>query len=131
MTLLTFAYPRAAKDHRCAVCGTTIPKGVVHHYQTSAYDGTVGSWRAHSDCAEMHWHHNDGRAADDQVDGYYLDEYRGRWPHAVCRIEFRLQVHEARERDEQRASWVRGEMAMGRDEDEAAWKAANMEKDQD
>lgn len=37
----------------------------------------------------MHAHHNEGRAEDDQADDYYLDEYRGFWPHAVCRIEYR------------------------------------------
>lgn len=33
-----------------------------------------------------------------------------------------------RHREEQRQSWVRGEMAMGSDADEAAWREANMSK---
>ena len=94
--LLTFHYPVARKAHVCDVCGCTIPKGQKHHYQTVAYDGTVSAWRTHSDCAEMHWHHNDGRAGDDQCDDYYLNEYRGFWPHAVNRIEFRVEMAERR-----------------------------------
>lgn len=92
MALLTFKYPKAAKTHECQVCGCPIPKGAVHHYQTGAYDGSIQSWRVHSDCAEMHWHHNEGRMEDDQCDDYYLDEYRGFWPHAVCRIELRIEM---------------------------------------
>jgi hypothetical protein len=89
---LTFHYPKARKIHSCAVCGCAIPKGVVHHYQTYAYDGTVDSWRAHSDCAEMHWHHNKGRESDDQAGDYLRNGYRGFWPHAICRIELRNEI---------------------------------------
>ena len=94
--LLTFEYPRANKSHVCEVCGMPILKGQKHHYQTGVYDGSWSSWRVHFDCAEMHWHHNDGREPDDQCDDYYLDEYRGFWPHAVCRIE--LRSHRSEER---------------------------------
>lgn len=93
---LTFKYPIARKQHKCQVCGCAIPKGTIHHYQSSVYDGSWQDWRVHSDCAEMHWHHNEGRECDDQADDYYLDEYRGFWPHAVCRIE--LLSHKAQER---------------------------------
>lgn len=102
--LLTFHYPVARKSHTCAVCGCSIPKGVKHHYQSGVYDGGIQSWRVHSDCAEMHWHHNDGRECDDQCDDYYLDEYRGIWPHAVCRIEYRQEIAERRLRERRLAS---------------------------
>ena len=87
MPVLTFQYLKAIKAHRCHVCWQDITRGTVYHYQTGVYDGSWQLWRAHSDCAEMHWHHNEGRQEDDQADDYYLNEYRGHWPHAVCRIE--------------------------------------------
>lgn len=99
LTILTYKYPRARKNHICQVCGCAIPKGTEHHFQTSAFDGSVYSWRVHSDCAEMHWHHNDGREYDDQCDDYYLDEYRGFWPHSVNRIEYRIEMAERRWRE--------------------------------
>ena len=92
MTTLTFHYPKAAKNHACQVCGCVIPRGTVHHYQTSAYDGTVQAWRVHSDCAEMHWHHNRGRCEDDQADDYIGYDYRGFWPHAYTRLELRSEL---------------------------------------
>lgn len=93
MTLLTFKYPKARKTHKCMVCGCDIPKGTIHHFQTAAYDGSVNVWRAHSDCAEMHWHHNRHRMDDDQTDDYLGYGYRGFWPHAVCRLELRVALH--------------------------------------
>jgi len=92
MTVLTFKYPKALKAHKCRVCGCDIPKGSVHHYQTGVYDGSFQSWRAHSDCAEMHWHHNRGRMEDDQADDYLRCGYRGRWPHAINRLELRQEL---------------------------------------
>jgi len=92
MTHLTFHYPKARKTHTCQVCGCAIPRGTVHHYQTSAYDGTVQAWRVHSDCAEMHWHHNRGRYEDDQTDDYLGYNYRGLWPHAYTRLELRSEL---------------------------------------
>lgn len=100
MALLTFKYPKARKSHTCQVCGCVIPKGTVHHYQTGAYDGSMQSWRVHSDCAEMHWHHNRDRAADDQTDDYLGYGYRGFWSHAICRIELRNELAEMRWRQE-------------------------------
>lgn len=96
MTVLTFKYPKARKTHRCDVCCCDIPKGTVHHYQTIAYDGSVGSWRVHSDCAEMHWHHNKGRDPTDQVDDYLRNGYRGYWPHPINRIELRIEISRMR-----------------------------------
>ena len=92
MGLLTFKYPKARKTHMCQVCGCAIGTGEVHHYQTSSHDGTVDAWRVHSDCAEMHWHHNVGRMGDDQSDDYLRNGYRGYWPHAICRIELRCEI---------------------------------------
>lgn len=99
---LTFKYPKARKKHTCQVCGAPILKGQTHHYQSGVYDGSWQNWRVHSDCAEMNWHHNDGRSGDDQVDDYCLDEYRDFWPHAVCRIE--LGTHKSKERWERERS---------------------------
>jgi len=92
MTLMTFKYPKARKSHRCAVCGCVISAGTIHHYQTGIYDGSYQSWRAHSDCAEMHWHHNRDRADDDQSDDYLGYNYRGFWPHPISRIELRIEL---------------------------------------
>ncbi len=93
--LMTFKYPKAAKDHVCDVCGCTIPRGSVHHYQTAIADGSYGSWRVHSDCAEMHWHHNEGRGWDDQTDDYTgYPEYHGLFPHAINRVLLRNELAE-------------------------------------
>ena len=94
--LMTFKYPAARKTHRCDVCGCDIPKGTIHHYQTSIFDGAYSSWRTHSDCAEMHWHHNKDRSPDDQCDDYLGYGYRGHWPHAITRIELRSELAERR-----------------------------------
>ena len=99
---MTFGYSKqvkARKAHRCDVCGTTIPRGMVYLKSTGVYDGAWWETLAHEDCAEMHIHHNDGRSEDDQCDDYYLDEYRGHWPHAVCRIELRQQLREGNTND--------------------------------
>ena len=80
------------KTHICDVCGTTIPSRSRYLKSSGVFDGMWWDAKAHEDCAEMHVHHNDGRSEDDQCDDYYLDEYRGYWPHAVCRIELRKQL---------------------------------------
>jgi len=83
---------KARKPHKCDVCGVDIIKGMSHVRSSGVFDGQWWSSRAHHDCADMHCHHNDGRSPDDQCDDYYLDEYRGRWPHVVCRFELRQQL---------------------------------------
>lgn len=80
------------KSHRCEICGTEIPSRTKYLKSWGVFDGRWWEAKAHHDCADMHAHHNRGRSEDDQCDDYYLDEYRGRWPHAVCRIELRQQI---------------------------------------
>ena len=41
---------------------------------------------------KWHWHHNRHRMGDDQADDYLGCGYRGRWPHAINRLELRQEL---------------------------------------
>lgn len=91
----TDKHPKARKDHRCAECGGLIRKGVVYHKQTGIYDSHPYTWSVHKDCAQLFFKMNDdsGSWIDDQtrLSDFSLEEiqdYRGYFPHAVCRFEF-------------------------------------------
>lgn len=98
---------KARKHHTCGMCGRTIPKGTTYLRQAGVYDGDFYSNKAHEDCAEM-WqrvYHDfcydegmpwdfkevlqDGFSAEEAQES--LDDYRGYFPHVVCRLEFRLE----------------------------------------
>lgn len=94
--------PVARKDHICQECGCTIPKGTKHHLQKGVVDGSWYSWRVHSDCAELYWKLNKDLGASWYDDYYPLSEFciseteylRGRFPHAVTRLELRRELRE-------------------------------------
>ena len=94
ITVLSETRPQARKNHICYECGCLIPKGTVHYVQVNVWDGQVNQWRVHADCAELYWAlTSEYRCSwDDALPTmeYCLSEieqFRGRFPHAVCRQE--------------------------------------------
>jgi hypothetical protein len=97
----------ARKHHRCACCGHGIPPGTRHLKMVGKWQGDFYAERMHDDCyalwtalfddwgdpydgmpydlVEMFCDCGDGHAAQEAIDAQ-----RGFFPHAVCRIEFRL-----------------------------------------
>jgi hypothetical protein len=69
-TILSEKLARAAKSHRCEGCGRVIGEGELHHVQSVAFEGAVGTQRAHVSCvgtAEAR------RSVDD--DGCYIGDF--------------------------------------------------------
>jgi len=99
---------RPTKAHRCDHCGHMIPPGVPHIAESGVWDGEFYTMRAHQDCADLwaeafntYGDYSDGMPHDlmeciepdesrDLVQAAY-DHYRGRYPHAICRLEYRWQ----------------------------------------
>jgi len=46
------SFPVARKAHRCDECGHGIEKGERYSYWTGKTDGSVGTWKSHTDCRE-------------------------------------------------------------------------------
>lgn len=100
----------ARKSHQCFHCYQTIPKGEVHDVFTGK-DDTIYTIRSHLDCQYMshercgligwgnYW---DGvpPLLDDIQDGgeFALEcsQWRGKFPHVVCRLELGEQLAEIR-----------------------------------
>lgn len=85
---------KGSEKHRCHVCGATIPAGTTCHKQTGIFEGEPYAWKAHTDCAGLHWKINRDNYCfyGEAIDVYEMDfetikPYRGKFPHAVCRIE--------------------------------------------
>lgn len=92
----TDTYPKARKDHVCSECGRPIRKGVIYHHQKGIFDGSAYAWKVHKDCGGLFFKINRDWGYDEEeqqsLDAFSLCEirpYRGHFPHAVCRIEFR------------------------------------------
>ena len=110
----TICNPR--KPHRCAYCGSIIPKGVSHVLETGVWENEFYSDRGHHDCIKL-WN----AAYSDYGDPYdgmprdlveaiepdesrdikqaAYDSYRGRYPHVICRLELRWQRGDIKARD--------------------------------
>lgn len=98
---------RAKKAHQCFHCYRMIEPGARYGYQTNKYD-FVYTLRWHIDCEEMAEkvrdpsdHYDDegwGPLRDDLVySGEYpecLEDWRGEYPHVVCRMELTDQLRE-------------------------------------
>ncbi len=90
--------PVARKPHCCEECGRQISKGMRYLKQSCKDGGDVWIYKAHIDCAE--WSqayrnkHKEWRAYGDFIPMYDLvepheyNEWRGLFPHAVCRMAF-------------------------------------------
>lgn len=103
ITVLEDRYLVGRKNHTCQECGCVIPKGVKHYVQVNVYDGQISRWRVHSDCASLYWKINTdwkfqwGEAFPlSEFTNEELSPYRGRFPHAVTRLELRRELSEIR-----------------------------------
>jgi hypothetical protein len=94
---ITEATKPARKPHRCEECGRTIPKGMAYLRQTNTDGGDIWTYKAHLDCrdlgdvvrSECHMWCDDWMPLREIAqDTGYIEQHRGRFPHAVCRIEF-------------------------------------------
>lgn len=101
------------KQHRCEYCRCMIPTGASYCRLAGEYEGVFFSVSGHVDCCDM-WNaaypvyaeYSEGMPFDlyEAVCGdeardyalYELGQWRGQFPHAVCRIELRLQIGDQR-----------------------------------
>ena len=98
ITTLSEETPVARKPHRCEECGRTIPKGARYLRQSNADGSQAWTFKAHEDCVALGiayrtkhrlWDEYDWLPMWELADGdHLLDQWRGRYPHAVCRLEF-------------------------------------------
>ncbi|WP_370303568.1 hypothetical protein [Pseudooceanicola sp.] len=93
----------ARKPHRCEECGRTIEKGQRYLRQSNTDGAQVWTYKAHEDCAALsqayRTHHRlwgDGGdwypMLDLAEDDHLIGDWRGRFPHAVCRLELRAEL---------------------------------------
>lgn len=103
VTVLEDRYLVGRKDHQCQECGCVIAKGTEHYVQVNVWDGDISRWRVHSDCAALYWRANEKHIctwddayelSDFSIDE--LEEFRGFFPHAVCRQELRREISDLR-----------------------------------
>lgn len=108
----TFSHRRTVakptKAHRCEHCGHMIPPGVSHLAKSGVWDGDFYTFRAHLDCNELwseafdtYGDYSDGMPLDlaeaiepderRSIVQEAYDHYRGRYPHVICRLEYRWQ----------------------------------------
>lgn len=99
---------KGRKIHSCGHCGGKIPKGDTSLRISGVWDGQFYAERGHIDCVDM-WNDaystygdpNDGMDFDllevlsADAGGEELERemnaWRGKYPHVVCRLEFRIQ----------------------------------------
>jgi hypothetical protein len=104
--LLSSTNPRARKVHRCEHCSSDIPKGTVYLKQFCVDGGDAWGFKSHKDCHELAcalasqdgWDTYDGvpTLSDYEADtGVFPDHFRGKFPHAICRLELRKQLRVA------------------------------------
>jgi hypothetical protein len=101
----------ARKPHKCFECYRTIAPGTEYGFQTCKYD-YVYTLAWHLDCHAMSQEWRDLTDEYCDEDGYCplrdalcesgdylaaLDDFRGDYPHVVCRMELTDQLWEARE----------------------------------
>ena len=95
--------PVARKPHRCDHCGRDIPPGCKYLRQRVIDGGDTWVFRSHEDCHEL---------AVELMDGDFLDgvsplheycsneiaEWRGFYPHVVCRFDLSRQLRNGEDR---------------------------------
>ena len=98
---------KARKSHQCFECYRSIAPGETYVYQSNVYDGCAYTIKWHVDCGEC------GAEYRANADAYYYDEgypplrdewrdsgeyeetieeYRGRYPHVIARMELTDQL---------------------------------------
>ena len=102
-TLIAESRQRARKHHRCDNCQCSIAPGEVYLRQRSVCDGTLYVWKSHIDCMELAWKIGGGDYTDGDpplcgTEREYVTEWRGYYPHAVCRVELGWALAEQRYR---------------------------------
>ena len=96
----------ARKAHRCDYCGSRIPVGTVYAKMVGKWEGEFYEGKGHADCRDLwsalydEWAYDEGmpwdisevfvESGEIHAAQEALDTQRGRFPHAVNRIEFRL-----------------------------------------
>jgi len=90
--------------HYCEECGRNIEKGQTYFRQRNKDGGDVWTFKAHLDCSDLgiaYRNKNDAwRGYGDFIPMYELiepdefNEWRGQYPHAVCRIDFSHQTRD-------------------------------------
>lgn len=94
----------ARKRHYCEECGREIVKGQPYLRQRCKDGGDVWTFKAHQDCAawgtayrnkhnDWPWH-GDFLPMYDLIEPHEFDEWRGLFPHAVCRLELSHQTRD-------------------------------------
>lgn len=90
--------PIARKTHFCEECGQEISPGTRYTSQRCKDGGDVWTFKAHTDCMDWsqayrtkhkQWHPYGGFIPMyDLVELHEFNEWRGLFPHAVCRLAF-------------------------------------------
>ena len=111
---------RARKQHQCFDCRRSIAPDTDYAFQTCAMDGRAYTICQHIDCRDLanEYRHDASTCFSDYDDGFpplqdewsdsgehdrLCDEYRGLFPHAVCRMEWWKQIADMRRQDMLRA----------------------------
>ncbi len=104
MSFWTSADRTARKSHICDHCRSTIPAGTRYRYGFGVQDGSGYSWRSHLDCAAFAsklWacyclDYDEGVDLSEEWsnDTEAMKEWRGHYPHVICRFEFHQQKFE-------------------------------------
>ena len=102
VTLISEHTPSARKRHYCEECGRTIHKGLKYLSQRCKDGGDVWTFKSHIDCANLgrdyRDKHNSWRGFGDflpmyeTIEPHEFHEWRGHYPHAICRLEFSHQT---------------------------------------
>ena len=97
-------HPKARKDHWCDECGRPIRRGTIYTKQVNKDGGDIWTFRAHTDCMELGtayrnkhncWRgHGDFLPMYELIEPHEMNEWRGLFPHAVCRLEFTHQTRD-------------------------------------
>ena len=100
--LITESRQVARKRHLCDECERSIEAGQPYLRQRCKDGGDVWTFKAHADCAGLgqsyrdknHLWGSDWYSVRDLIEPHEFDIWRGRFPHAVCRIEFQHQTRD-------------------------------------
>ena len=103
---------RARKRHLCGNCYQDIPRGSIYRFHVYKQDGVIHRWKTHHDCDEAAMSYAAENQLIDPWDGIpplwelvsesradfedWCSDYRGYYPHVVCRMELNMQLHDIR-----------------------------------
>lgn len=108
-TIISEETLRARKHHQCFHCYRSIALGEEHRRMFLKHDGEAYTLRFHFDCDQLWIAYDRDVGAEDWGEGYapiaddwtesgefqnLCDHYRGRFPHAITRLELNEQIGE-------------------------------------